>query len=425
MEEHATYSAAPPGGCETGSGDGSDYASVLVASILRPAGATGVQTHVSELQHYLRECSVPSALVTPFSAQPRLAATVFSGRFGIEALSTSGGVLWYRHWHKVFLANALRRQLKGTGPAVVYAQGPEAAQAALEARSGADQRVVMAVHFLTSQADGWAVKGRIRAGGLAFRHIRRTERDVIPYVDGLVYVSEAAREHVLSWLPEAGKVPSTVVHNFVRPLPDEGAVAPRGDLVSVGALDLAKNQRFLIEVVAAARDRGRELTLDVFGEGPCRRQLVSLAGRLGVGHLVRLLGRRSDVRKLLPGYQVYVHASRTETGPIAIIEAMAAGLPVVARHLESVKELFDDEVEGRIWPNEDAEAAAGILLDLLDSPSAMAQARAAARARYLRDFQSSVLVPRLAAFLLGRTGVTASAPLSGYGPAVPGARGVA
>ena len=107
------------------------------------------------------------------------------------------------------------------GDCVVYAQGPPEARAALRARRGPHQRVVMAVHFRISQADEWADKDQIRRDGAVFRAIRQLEREVIPQVDGIVYVSRWARDALLSWLPEAADVPSAVIGNFVAPMHSE------------------------------------------------------------------------------------------------------------------------------------------------------------------------------------------------------------
>ena len=120
---------------------------------------------------------------------------------------------------QLFLQKALRSALAEVGDCVVYAQCPLSARAALRARRGPHQRVVMAVHFSISQADEWAVKKLIKNGGTVFRAIRQVERETIPQVDGLVYVSRWAQNGLLSWLPEAAAVPSSVIDNFVAPLP--------------------------------------------------------------------------------------------------------------------------------------------------------------------------------------------------------------
>jgi glycosyltransferase involved in cell wall biosynthesis len=385
----------------------------VIATILREEGITGVQTHVRQLRRYLAESGTAAMLVTPFSWGRRLTVPVFGFRLVLARCSGSASVVWYRHWHEVFLRKALRRCLAGVGDCVVYAQGPLAARAALCARRGAHQRVVMAVHFRISQADEWADKKLIRRDGIVFRAIRQVEREVIPQVDGLVYVSTWGQNALLSWLPEAAAVPSAVIGNFVAPLEGEPSCQePLGELVTIGNLDLVKNHRFLLEVLAEAKRAGRSLTLDVYGEGPCRADLLRQTRSLGLEGQVRFRGFRPDVRGFLPGYRTYVHASYSESLPLAIIEAMAAGLPIVAGDTGGIGELCDDGVEARFWSLDDPAQAAATLIDFLDCEPARLKAAQAARERFRRDFDADVVGPELQCFLLGSTSKVppASAP---------------
>ena len=378
--------------------------SLVIATIHREEGITGVHTHVRQLRRYLAECGTPATLVTPFSWGRMLTVPVFGfRRLVLERCWGAANVAWYRHWHEVFLRNALRRCLTEVGDCVVYAQGPLAARAALQARQGPRQRVVMAVHFRISQADEWVDKKQIRRDGVVFRAIRRVEREVIPQVDGLVYVSSWGRNVLLSWLPEAAAVPYAVIGNFVAPHHVEPQQELLGDLITVGNLDLVKNHRFLLKVLAEAKRAGRSFTLDIFGEGPCRKDLLWLASSLGLEDQVRFRGFRRNVRDFLPGYRAYVHASYSESLPLAIIEAMAAGLPIVAGDTGGVSELCDDGVEARFWLLDDPAQAAATLIGLLDDESARLRAASAASERFRRDFDAEVVAPRLRSFLLGTT----------------------
>src|SRR5215469_1759187 len=132
---------------------------IVIATILRGDGITGVDTHIRQLRGYLAENGTGSTLVTPFSWGRALAVPVFGlRRLVLERCWGPANVVWYRHWHEVFLRNALRRCLAEVGDCVVYAQDPLAARAVLRVRRGPHQRVVMAVHFRISQADEWADK---------------------------------------------------------------------------------------------------------------------------------------------------------------------------------------------------------------------------------------------------------------------------
>src|SRR5215472_3553545 len=172
---------------------------VVVATILRGDGITGVDTHIRQVRRYLDESGTACTLVTPFSWGRLLTYPVFGLRtLVVQRFSRSASVAWYLHWHEVFLRRALRRRLAEVGDCVVYAQDTRAARAALRTRRGPHQRVVMAVHLRISNADEWADKKEIKRGGSVFRAIRRLERQVFPQVDGLVYVSRWGQNALLS-----------------------------------------------------------------------------------------------------------------------------------------------------------------------------------------------------------------------------------
>jgi glycosyltransferase involved in cell wall biosynthesis len=107
------------------------------------------------------------------------------------------------------------------------------------------------------------------------------------------------------------------------------------------------------------------------------------------------------VRDFLPRYRAYVHASYSESSSLAIIEAMAAGLPIVAGNIGPISELCDDGVEARFWSLDDPVKAAATLVDLLDCEPARLIAATAASERFRRDFDAEVIAPRLLSFLLG------------------------
>lgn len=374
---------------------------LVIATILRGEGNTGTHTHIRHLRRYLEGSGITATMVTPFSWRRPLTYPVFGlRRLVLDRCSRSAGVAWYLYWHELFLRNALRRLFADTGDCIIYAQGPAEARAALRTRRGAHQRVVMAVHLRISPADEYADSREIRRGGAVYRAIRQRDRQVIPQVDGLVYVSSWAREAVLNWLPEAAAVPYAVIGNFVDPLPSGPVREPLGDLVTVGRLERAKNHRFLLEALAEAKRAGRPFTLDVYGDGPLREDLLRQIRSLDLEEQVRLRGFRDDVRDLLPRYRAYVHASYSESSPLAIIEAMAAGLPIVAGDTGGIPEICDDGVEARFWSLDDPAQAAATLIGLLDCEPARLKAASAASQRFRRDFDTNFVCPRLWSFLL-------------------------
>ncbi len=400
---------------------------IVIASLAREQGITGVHTHVHQLREFLGSSGDTATQVTPHSWAGRspvrrlVLGVLFAVRPLLERVWGPAHVWWYRSSHEWFLRRALRSRLAGLGPCVIYAQCPPSARAALQARSGPGQRVVLAVHFRISQSDEWADKGLIARGGRVYRSIREVERRTVSAVDGLVFVSAWARSALQQWMPEAIGVPGVVIPNFVRAVPHR-AVARRADLVSVGNLEAVKNHRYLLRVLRAAREQGFSYTLDVFGEGVQKGSLLALAAELGIADQVRLCGFRRDAPRLLPGYRAYVHASYSESSSLAIMEAMGAGLPVVSSDAGALPELFDDPEHGRFWPLDDARRAAQILVAFLESEEELRRAASAALGKFRSDYDAEVVAPRLVSFLRSAPAVTAdgSSSLGNQSPSETG-----
>lgn len=369
---------------------------ILIASLMRRLGGVGVQTHVRTFETFLKSLPRAAALVTPYSSNSPLLYPIFAARLPLKQFNRPASVWWYRHWHAVFLAQAMRSRLKAAPSAVVYAQCPVSAAAALRVRS--EQRVVMAIHFHGSQADDWAEKRELPMGGSLYRTIRQFEEHVLDRVDGIVYVSSFSREVLQARIPRLADVPNLVVHNTVPTIPRDEQVKI-GDLITVGSLEPRKNQQYLLQVLAAANARGHRFSLTVVGTGPDRRDLEMAARRLGIGDQVRFTGHHPDARALMAQHRVYCHTAVMENFGIALLEAMSEGLPVVAAPVGGVSELVRDGLDGAHWPLDDADRAAGILVDLMNDGTVRDEmsARAAARAR--TDFAVEDLGTRLLAFL--------------------------
>jgi glycosyltransferase involved in cell wall biosynthesis len=122
------------------------------------------------------------------------------------------------------------------------------------------------------------------------------------------------------------------------------------------------------------------------GDGPMRGMLESMCRELGIEQTVTFLGVRSDVPSLLAASDLYVHPSLQEGYSNALLEAMAAGLPVIATAVGGNVEAVEDGVTGCLVPAEDAAALAAAMIRLLSEKSGAkaigSRARAAVRARH-------------------------------------------
>ena len=166
----------------------------------------------------------------------------------------------------------------------------------------------------------------------------------------------------------------------VEALRRELSIAP-GDrvVIMVAGLRPEKAHESVIEAASLlARGRSSARFLLV-GDGPRRRELENMASELGVRDRVTFLGERRDIPDLLHLAEVLVLPSHpaVETLPLAVMEAMAAGVPVIASRVGSVPDMIQDRVNGRlISPASTAELAAAIT-ELFDDPG-LARAIAAA-----------------------------------------------
>jgi glycosyltransferase involved in cell wall biosynthesis len=145
-----------------------------------------------------------------------------------------------------------------------------------------------------------------------------------------------------------------------------------------------KEQQLLIRAFAVLRSDNALLTFVGGGEElPASR---ALAEQLGVISNVRFLGDRSDVAELLAQSQVFVLLSRYEGFPISILEAMRAGLPVVASNVGGVSEAVQHGVNGFLTQAGDVQAVARALHTLIDQPELRRQMGATGRQRFLQEF---------------------------------------
>ncbi|MEI8411553.1 MULTISPECIES: glycosyltransferase family 4 protein [unclassified Kribbella] len=371
---------------------------VVIATLMKLHGPSGLQSHVRTFDEYLRSASEPVSIVSPFSARSPFVLPMFAARVGIRRVNRPAGVWWHQHWHAHYLEHALRRHLAGRPDAVIYTQCPISTAVALRVRT--TQPVVMVAHLNISQADEWADKGEIPRYGALFRSIRSFEESVLSELDGIVYVSGFNKTELEERIPALRDVPNAVVPN---PVPESGAVGERpepvADLITVGGLEPRKNHNYLLRVLGAVADRGHRYTLSIVGDGPERQSLKALAAELSITNQVRFLGYQPEPRPLMREHRVYCHTSTMESFGIVLVEAMAEGLPVITGAVGGVPDVVQPGTEGLFWTLDDVEAAAGVLIELMEDPERQARMAVAARARFEHDFAADVVGRRLLSFL--------------------------
>ncbi|MES1256071.1 MAG: glycosyltransferase [Acidobacteriota bacterium] len=208
---------------------------------------------------------------------------------------------------------------------------------------------------------------------------RRLANAVLSRIPDRVFtVSADLKAHVVAeGFPEARVA---VLYNgiAVGPLPGADQRArvraalgvPDGTFVigTVARLDPVKDLETLVRATVTAGGQLAVMLL-VIGDGPERAHLERVAGELGAGARVRFLGHRDDARDVLAGCDAYANSSISEGISLTILEAMAAGLPVVATRVGGTPEILD-ETCGRLVPARDPAALGRAFEELASQPEA-------------------------------------------------------
>ena len=184
----------------------------------------------------------------------------------------------------------------------------------------------------------------------------------------------------------------------LRPVPT------RPTVVCVGTLHEVKGQRYLIDAVARLAAAGRDIRLELIGDGPDRDDLRDRIEAAGIQDRVELCGPlpHADVLAhhgevdLLVAPSVPSSDGRREGLPAVIIEAMARGLPVVASDLAGISELVEHEVTGLLVAPGDVEGLAGAIDRLLSDASLRVLVRDAALERVRADYSVAKTAARMA-----------------------------
>ena len=151
-------------------------------------------------------------------------------------------------------------------------------------------------------------------------------------------------------------------------------------VIVVANLRPEKGHDVLVDAAANVLLRFPDARFDIVGDGPERRRLTERTRALGIEHAFTFHGHREDVPACLAASDLFVLPSRSEACPNAVLEAMAAGLPIVASDVGGILELVVDDRTGRLVAPNDPPALCRRICELMANPQRALQLGAAARA---------------------------------------------
>lgn len=314
-------------------------APLRAAHVVCSSGATGVEAFLEVL--------------LPSFDRREVDATLFVARSGpmVDKLAARGvRIEWGAPARKVdwVAANRLARRWRGAFD-LVHAHGPRAAFWGVRAAAAARVPIVVTLHELRWQTYPWSLRRDLQ--------LMLESRD-LSLARVVTVCSDATRRDLLARYPRLG--PRTVVVPASAPLlldadrlrmasPFAAPGRPMR-LITVGRYSWQKGYDILFEALGRLRTAGVAFELDVVGHGVEEPELREQAQRLGFSAQVHWLGRDVDTVAVLSGADVFATATRAEMFGIAVLEAMAVGLPVLAPTVGSLPELVEDGTSGRLVP---------------------------------------------------------------------------
>lgn len=211
----------------------------------------------------------------------------------------------------------------------------------------------------------------------------------------LVTVSEMTRQNALQEGIHADRM--VVIQNGIVPVSLEGvnrldvrteiAVGEKDAfLLSVGRLIHQKAHELLIAAMPAVLKEFPNTKVGICGDGPLRSQLDTQIKSLGLESSVKLMGRFDSVTKYLAAADMFILPSRSEGLPIALLEAMSLGLPIVATRVQGVEEVVMEQQHGLLVPIGDVTALSDAILQLLRNPQLGCKLGDAAKQRVVESY---------------------------------------
>lgn len=160
-------------------------------------------------------------------------------------------------------------------------------------------------------------------------------------------------------------------------------------VLTTGRLTEQKGHRFLLEAVPTIIEHAPETHFVLVGEGQLKDELRARVRGLGLQSQVHFTGHRDDVPELMTAADLFVLPSLFEGLPLVILEAMAAGLPVIGTRVCGINEAVIDEITGRLVKAGNARMLAAAVLEALEQPGLAARWGEAGQKRFEREFTAA------------------------------------
>jgi len=341
----------------------------------------GAQIHVRDLALAVREHGHHPAVITS-GRGPLIDAF---RRAGVPVFVLRHLTAPIRPWSDVRALGEVRAALAEVRPDLVAAHSSKAGILGRLAGRSLRMPVVFTVH-------GWAFTPGVPGTRAAV--YRRLERMVGPLASRLITVSEFDRRLALdARIASPDRI--VTVHNGMPDVSSDLRADPSRSpprIVMVARFEPQKDHVTLIQALGGLTAQPWEL--DLIGEGPGMPATRAVATSLGIADRIRFLGQRMDVQRLLAEAQIAALITNWEGLPLSILEAMRAGLPVVASDVGGIAETIRQDETGFLVARGAVEQVRERIGRLLSEPGLRNRLGAAGRSLYERQFTLEHCVTR-------------------------------
>jgi len=372
---------------------------IRVLRVIARLNMGGPAIHVASLAAGLETRGYHTTLVAGSLARGEDSMAFLAERLGVTVISVPEIQREISVLHDARSVLQLAALIRSERPHILHTHTAKAgALARAAALIAGDARPPIVLHTF----HGHVLKGYFDASRTAF--FRQVERALARTSDVLVAVSPEVRDELV----ELGVAPREkfAVIRLGIPL-KERLDDPTADLDYrrlygipadafvvgwVGRMTGVKDTGAVLEIVAAARERGVDAVLCMVGDGPDRERLEQLAHDLGIVRACFFVGYQPDVAGYYGLFDAFVLPSVNEGTPVSAIESLASGTPVVANRVGGVPDVVRDGLDGFLVEAGDVRGAAERLATLAGDPELRTRLGASGQARVLERYSVARLV---------------------------------
>ncbi|MEW6066683.1 MAG: glycosyltransferase [Nitrospirota bacterium] len=234
-------------------------------------------------------------------------------------------------------------------------------------------------------------------------HRRIINKCFAGFTDKIIAVSNAVKRDIIRYdrVPEDkimviynGKEIDSFL-NIKENIRTELGISPEIPVIgTVGRLTPQKGQKYLIEAISKLKNKFPGMVLLIAGDGPLKQKLEKYSEMLGLSEDIKFLGTRRDIPAILSAMDIFVLPSIWEGLCNALIEAMAAGKPIIATDIQPNKEIISSERLGMLIPPENSDAIASSIELLLNNKGIAENMRELSRKKVALDYNINTSIQK-------------------------------